>query len=109
MNPAAPVTTHCMPQLPQVPDASTPENRTATPTPSQTGDSAILGVSPIGGRAMSRVVAVLVVLVTVCVAAVPAAEPTPAERGKTALTTTPYIPGFWTARATAEAWRQWGL
>src|SRR5262245_13785914 len=37
------------------------------------------------------------------------AEPTAAERGRTALTTTAFIPGFWSPRAVNEAWRQWGV
>jgi mono/diheme cytochrome c family protein len=36
-------------------------------------------------------------------------EPTAAERGHTALTTTAFIPGFWSPRAVNEAWRQWGV
>ena len=37
-----------------------------------------------------------------------ASEPTAAERGKKALTETAFIPAFWTQKAVANAWRQWG-
>jgi hypothetical protein len=47
-------------------------------------------------------------LVAVAAPAFPAA-PTAAERGYAALTTTAFIPGFWSPRAVEEAWRQWGV
>ena len=48
----------------------------------------------------------------VCLAAVggpvAAADQSPAERGRKALTETPFIPAFWSSRAVPEVWRQWG-
>lgn len=42
-------------------------------------------------------------------AVVPAAvADTPAERGRKALTGTPFIPAFWSAKAVGESWKQWG-
>lgn len=55
---------------------------------------------------MHRLLPVALLLVTAAPA--PTADPTPAERGKTALTTTPFVPGFWSARSYGEVWRQWG-
>jgi mono/diheme cytochrome c family protein len=49
-------------------------------------------------------------LLLVLLAATPvvASEPTPAERGRKALTETAFIPAFWSSRAVPQAWRQWG-
>jgi mono/diheme cytochrome c family protein len=38
-----------------------------------------------------------------------AAELSPADRGRQALTTKPYIPSFWPRSAYDNAWKQWGL
>jgi hypothetical protein len=43
------------------------------------------------------------------VASVSAAELTPVERGYKALTETPFIPGFWTAKAYPNLWKTWGV
>jgi len=50
-------------------------------------------------------------LLAVCVLALPAAaaEPSAAERGYRALTGTAFIPGFWTTKALANLWKQWGV
>jgi mono/diheme cytochrome c family protein len=50
-----------------------------------------------------------VALLLLIVAPAFTAAPTAAERGHTALTTTAFIPGFWSPRAVDEAWRQWGV
>ena len=39
---------------------------------------------------------------------VAAADLSPSERGRKALTETAFIPAFWSHRAVSEAWRQWG-
>ncbi len=56
---------------------------------------------------MSRLLTIFALLVL----AVPlrAAEPTPAEKGYKALTETAFIPGFWSAKAVPNAWKQWGV
>ncbi|QDU20048.1 c-type cytochrome [Urbifossiella limnaea] len=49
-------------------------------------------------------------VLTLLVVAVPVtAEPNAAERGEKALTTTAFIPAFWTPRAVDSAWKQWGV
>ena len=47
------------------------------------------------------------VLAVLLVAPVIAAEPTAAERGRKALTETAFIPGFWSSRSVANAWKHW--
>jgi mono/diheme cytochrome c family protein len=54
---------------------------------------------------MPRAVFLLLLLVVPASAADPAA----AERGHTALTTTPFIRGFWPTFAYDTVWKQWGL
>src|SRR5437016_1142004 len=56
---------------------------------------------------MLRVFVLLVV--GVLVTPIPAAEPTPAQRGKKALTETAYIPAFWLPESVPNAWKQWGV
>lgn len=52
----------------------------------------------------------LVVLALLFVApSLRAVEPTAAERGRKALTTTAFIPAFWTPRAIENAWKQWDV
>jgi len=55
---------------------------------------------------MSR--SVVVLLLTLFAGNIRAAEPTPAERGKKALTETAFIPAFWSGRAVPNVWKQWG-
>lgn len=50
-----------------------------------------------------------VALLLLIVAPAFTAAPTAAERGHAALTTTAFIPGFWSPRAIDETWRQWGV
>ncbi|MCE9566220.1 MAG: c-type cytochrome [Planctomycetes bacterium] len=54
---------------------------------------------------MRRLLAFFVVFA--CGISATAAEPTPAERGYKALIETPFIPGFWTAKAVPNIWKQW--
>lgn len=56
---------------------------------------------------MSRLLCVLVLLAFI--GPLRGAEPTAAERGYNALTTTPFIPGFWKSSSVADAWKQWGV
>lgn len=52
---------------------------------------------------------VVIPLLGILVSASPAAEPTAAERGKTALTGTAFIRGFWPRYAYDTVWKQWGI
>ncbi|HJZ58929.1 MAG TPA: hypothetical protein VKE74_28555, partial [Gemmataceae bacterium] len=54
---------------------------------------------------MPRLLAVLLASLFASIAS--AAEPTPTERGKKALTETAFIPAFWSSRSVPNAWRQW--
>ncbi|MDB5305820.1 MAG: hypothetical protein JWO38_22 [Gemmataceae bacterium] len=56
---------------------------------------------------MSRLPVSLLVALLVPAVCPAGEEPTPAERGKKALTGTAFIPGFWTDRAVQTVWRQW--
>src|SRR5262245_46827350 len=53
--------------------------------------------------------AVAAFLLFVFFAPVEAAEPTPAERGRKALTETAFIKAFWPRAGYENAWRVWGL
>jgi mono/diheme cytochrome c family protein len=48
------------------------------------------------------------VAAAVLVSPLVAAEPTPAERGRKALTETAFVPAFWSPKAVSTAWKQWG-
>jgi mono/diheme cytochrome c family protein len=59
---------------------------------------------------MPRGVWTAVTLLTLTtVAPAPAAEPTPAERGRKALTSTAFVPSFWPQSAYGLAWKRWGI
>src|SRR5438067_4782204 len=89
MNPAAPVTKHCM--LPPVEECYQVESAGRNP-------------DPILIDTVTRLLATLVLLASTPLIA---AEPTPAERGHKALTETAFIPAFWTNRVVQDAWKTW--
>src|SRR5262245_60690161 len=105
MNPAAPVTTQRMESPPGRKLYHVAESG-RNPESKSEGRGGILFL-PCVRCIMPRLLAVPALLAIAL--AVPAAEPTPAEKGYKALTETAFIPGFWSAKAVPNAWKQWGV